>query len=102
MAPAPEPEPEPEPKPKPKPRSKKPRAPRPKPEPTPEPAIGELPPRMVAIAYVLAVVCLVAPLAVLGAGFAGAVLLRRGRASAGLGVIAVAVLCAVLGVLLRS
>jgi uncharacterized RDD family membrane protein YckC len=74
------------------------------PEPGAEPghALAQLPPRLVAIAYVIAVVCLVAPLAVLGAGFAGAVLIRRGRPGSGLGVIATAVLCSVLGILLRN
>jgi hypothetical protein len=57
----------------------------------------EIPARLVVVAYVLALVCALAPLAVLGAGFAGAVLFRRGRRGAGLGVIAVAVLCAGFG-----
>jgi hypothetical protein len=61
-----------------------------------------MPPRFVGIAYILAVVCFLAPLAILGAGFAGAVLIRRGRPGHGMGVIAVAVLCAVGGVLLRT
>jgi uncharacterized RDD family membrane protein YckC len=77
-------------------------APEPKPErerPR-EPLVEELPPRLVAVAYVIALVCLVAPLAVLGAGFAGAVLIRRGRPGSGLGVITTAVLCSVVGVLL--
>ncbi|MEA2218015.1 MAG: hypothetical protein QOJ35_641 [Solirubrobacteraceae bacterium] len=62
-----------------------------------EPSAGELPPRLVVVAYAIAVVCLVAPLAVLGAGFAGAALFTRGRRAAGAGVVAVAVLCAALG-----
>jgi hypothetical protein len=62
----------------------------------------QTPQRLVVIAYVIAVVCLVAPLAVLGAGYAGAVLLRRRRPGAGMGVIAVAVACSVLGLVLRS
>jgi uncharacterized RDD family membrane protein YckC len=72
----------------------------PEPEPDPDLTPEEIPPRLVAIAYVIAVVCVVAPLAVLGAGFAGAVIIRRGRPALGAGVIAVAVLCSVLGVLL--
>jgi hypothetical protein len=58
---------------------------------------AELPPRLIVVAYVIALVCLVAPLAVLGAAFAGSVLFTRGRRAAGAGVVAVAVLCAVLG-----
>ena len=65
-------------------------------EPTPE----EVPARLVVVAYVLALVCAVAPLAVLGAAFAGSVLLTRGRRGAGLGVIAVAVACSALGLLM--
>jgi hypothetical protein len=64
----------------------------------PEPEVPELPPRLVLVAYVLALICAVAPLAVLGAGFAGAVLLRRGRPGAGLGVIAVAVVSTAVGI----
>ncbi|MEJ7797721.1 MAG: hypothetical protein WKF42_04410 [Solirubrobacteraceae bacterium] len=63
-----------------------------------EPTPGELPPRVVAVAYLLALVCLVAPLAVLGAAFAGVVLFGRGRRGAGAGVIALAVVCVALGV----
>lgn len=63
-----------------------------------DPAVPEIPARLVVVAYALALVCAVAPLAVLGAGFAGAVLFTRGRRGAGAGVIALAVLCAALGV----
>ena len=59
-----------------------------------QPEHAEIPPRLVLVAYALALLCTVAPLAVLGAGFAGAVLIRRGRRGAGLGVIALAVVCA--------
>lgn len=84
--------------------------PKPKPEPEPkrEPEPGpvrdpqDIPPRFVAIAYVLAAICYIAPLAILGAGFAGAVLIRRGRTGPGAGVVAVAVVCAVAGVLVRT
>jgi len=65
-----------------------------------DPAVPEIPPRLVVVAYALALVCAVVPLAVLGAGFAGAVLFTRGRRGAGAGVIALAVLCAALGVAL--
>jgi len=62
----------------------------------------DLPPRLVAVAYVLAVVCAVTPLAVLGAAFVGAVLVNRGRRGAGAGVIALAVACTALGIILRT
>ncbi len=69
-------------------------------EPDQRPA-EEVPPRLVVVAYLLALLCAVAPLAILGAGFAGALLYQRGRRGAGAGVIAFAVICATLGVLLR-
>ncbi len=72
---------------------------RPEPE-RPEPRQEEVPTRLVVVAYVLALVCAVAPLAILGAAFAGAVLFTRGRRGAGAGVVATAVLCAALGVAL--
>ncbi len=56
-----------------------------------------LPGRVVAAAYVLALVTLVVPLAAFGAVFAGVVLIKRDRVAAGAGVIAVAVACFVLG-----
>ncbi len=56
-----------------------------------------LPGRVVAAAYVLALVTLLIPLAFFGAVFAGVVLMRRGHRGAGAGVIAVAVACFVLG-----
>jgi len=67
-----------------------------------DPEPPEIPARLVVVAYALAVLCAVAPLAILGAGFAGAVLFGRGRRGAGAGVVAVAALCAVLGIALRS
>ncbi len=66
-----------------------------------EPRPEEVPRRFVLVAYALAALCAVAPLAVLGAGFAGAVLFTRGRRGAGAGVVAFATLCAALGILLR-
>lgn len=60
-----------------------------------------LPPRLIVIAYVMALVCAVAPLVVLGAGFAGALLFTRGARGAGAGVIAVAVSSAAIGIALR-
>jgi hypothetical protein len=59
-----------------------------------------VPTRLVVVGYALALVCVVAPLAVLGAGFAGAVLINRGRRGAGAGVVVAAVLCAALGIAL--
>jgi hypothetical protein len=49
---------------------------------------------------VLAGVCLLVPLALVGALFAGVALMRRNRAADGAGVIAAAVLCTALGVML--
>jgi hypothetical protein len=66
----------------------------------PESRPEEVPTRLVVIAYVLALVCAVAPLAILGAAFAGAVLFTRGRRGAGTGVVGVAVLCTALGIAL--
>jgi hypothetical protein len=62
----------------------------------PEPQ--HLPQRVVIAAYVLAALCLLVPLAVVGAAFAGVVLVRRGRPVDGIAVIALGVLGAVLGV----
>ena len=62
-----------------------------------EPAPDELPPRLVAVAYLIALLCAVAPLVILGAAFAGATLYTRGRRGAGAGVVAVAVVCTALG-----
>ena len=51
-------------------------------------------------AYLLAGVCLLVPLALVGALFAGFALIRRGRPADGAGVIAVGVLATALGVVL--
>ena len=61
----------------------------------------EVPTRLVVVAYVLALICALLPLAVLGAGFAGAVIYNRGRRGAGAGVIAVAVASVAVGIALR-
>ena len=65
-----------------------------------EPADTDLPPRIVAVAYLLAAVCLVVPLAVVGAIFAGVVLVNRGRRGHGIGVIVLALACTAAGVAL--
>jgi hypothetical protein len=52
------------------------------------------------VAYLLAAVCLLVPLALLGALFAGVTLIRRNRPADGTGVIAVAVLATALGIVL--
>jgi hypothetical protein len=54
----------------------------------------------VVVAYLLAIVCLAVPLALVGALFAGAALVRRNRPADGLGVIVVALLATALGVIL--
>jgi hypothetical protein len=64
--------------------------------------VAEIPPRMVGIAYVLALLCLITPLTVLGSGFAGAVLFTRGMRREGAGVILVSVVCVALGFFLRT
>ena len=67
--------------------------------------MGEDPPlrdptRVVVAGYLLAVVCLLVPLAVIGALFAGIVLIRRGRPQAGAGILALGVLLTVVGLTL--
>ena len=62
-----------------------------------EPMLPPLPGRVVAAAYVLALLTLLVPFAVLGALFAGVVLIRRDRPGAGAGVIAVGIACVALG-----
>ncbi len=52
------------------------------------------------MAYLLAAVCLLVPLALVGALFAGVALIRRNRPADGAGVIVVGVLATVLGVVL--
>jgi hypothetical protein len=53
---------------------------------------------VVVVAYLLAIVCVVVPLALIGAIFAGVALIRRNRPADGVGVIALGVACAALGV----
>lgn len=57
-------------------------------------------PGVVASAYLLAGLCLLLPLAIVGAAFAAVVLVRRGRPTDGAGVAATAVLATVLGIVL--
>jgi hypothetical protein len=54
----------------------------------------------VVVAYLLAAVCLLLPLALIGAVFAGVALTRRNRPADGMGVIVVAVVATALGLLL--
>jgi len=53
------------------------------------------------VAYMLAAVCVLAPLALAGALFAGLALIRRNRPVDGLGVIVAAVITTAIGVLAR-
>ena len=61
---------------------------------------GPLPmrPGTVAAAYLLAALCLLLPLAVVGSTFAGAVLWRRGLRQHGAAVLGLGLACAVFGV----
>ena len=61
---------------------------------------GPLPvrPQAVVVGYLLAVLCLLIPLAVVGSTFAGTVLWRRGLRSHGAGVVLLGVACMVVGV----
>lgn len=61
---------------------------------------GPLPvrPEVVAVAYLLAALCLLIPLAVVGSTFAGTVLWRRGLRPHGVAVVGLGVACAVFGV----
>lgn len=55
---------------------------------------------MVAAAYGLALLCVLLPLAFVGALFAGVALHRRDRRAEGLGVLAAGASCTVLGIVL--
>ena len=61
---------------------------------------GPLPvrPQLVVVAYLLAALCLLIPLAVFGSTFAGTVLWRRGLRRHGAAVIGLGVACVVFGV----
>ena len=61
---------------------------------------ADLPPRIVAVAYVLAAICAMLPLALLGALFAGGVLFNRGLRGHGMGVIVLSLACTAAGVVL--
>ena len=52
------------------------------------------------VAYLLAVVCLLVPLALVGALFAGVALIRRNRPADGWGVIVVGIAATALGLIL--
>ncbi len=54
------------------------------------------------VAYLLAAVCVLAPLAVVGAGFAGIALMRRNRPRDGAQVIALGLACTALGLVIWS
>ena len=56
---------------------------------------------MVVVAYVLAAVCLLVPLALIGALFAGIALMRRNRRAEGIGVIALGIAATAVGIALR-
>ena len=56
------------------------------------------PTRIVVIAYLLALVCILVPLALVGGLFAGVALMRRNRPLYGTGVIVVAVACTAFGI----
>ena len=61
-----------------------------------------VPPRLIAVAYVLALTCMLVPLGVLLAGFAALVLVRRGQPQHGLGVLVVAVAATAFGILVLA
>ena len=54
-------------------------------------------PQAVVVAYLLAALCLLIPLAVVGSTFAGAVIWRRGPRQRGAAVVGLGVACAVFG-----
>ena len=55
-------------------------------------------PQVVVVAYLLAALCVLIPLAVVGSTFAGAVLWRRGLRPHGAAVVGLGVVCMALGV----
>ena len=66
------------------------------------PTEEDVPTRLIVVAYVIALTCALLPLAVIGAGFAGAVIFQRGRRVEGAGVIIVAIVCVAIAVMTRS
>ena len=56
-------------------------------------------PQAVVVAYLLAALCLLIPLAVIGSTFAGSVLWRRGLRPHGAAVVGLGIACTVLGVM---
>lgn len=66
------------------------------------PPTPPVPPRLVAVAYLLALTCALVPLGVLLAGFAALVLVRRGQPGHGLGVLAVAVAATAFGIVVLA
>jgi hypothetical protein len=56
-----------------------------------------LPGRVIADAYLLALVCVLVPFGVIGVAFVGAVLARRGLRGHAAAVIALGIVCAILG-----
>ena len=57
-----------------------------------------VPPQAVLAAYLLALLCLLIPLSVVGSTFAGAVLWRRGLGPHGLAVITLGIVCTITAV----
>ena len=57
-----------------------------------------VPPPAIAAAYVLALLCLMLPLAVVGSTFAGVVLVRRGLRGHGAAVLVLGVACVAIGI----
>ena len=56
-----------------------------------------LPPRIIAVSYLIALVCLLAPFGVIGVGFVAWVLVSRGNSRHAVGVMTLGIVCAVLG-----
>ena len=57
----------------------------------------DIPGRVIAVAYLLALVCVLAPFGVIGVAFVGAVLFRREERTHAVAVVALGVVCAILG-----
>lgn len=60
------------------------------------------PPQVVGAAFLLALLGLLLPLAYLGAGFAGVVLVRRGRRPEGTAVLLLGAVCVAIGIVVRT